>query len=81
MNETNFEALSIHGILFTSSAHTLLMAALAITMVWGLLRILDILAGTPFTKVKEVIYADSKAAALYAGLRFLGACILIGLLF
>ncbi|SFB80494.1 hypothetical protein SAMN05660443_0236 [Marinospirillum celere] len=66
-------------ILVVSTAHTLALALFAVLLVWATLRFLDRITGTPFSEIKEVIYADPKAAALYNGMRFLGACLLIGL--
>jgi len=74
-----YQVIPMKEILFVSTAHTLVLALAAVFLVWATLRLLDWVTGTPFSEIKEVIYADPKAAALYAGLRFLGACLLIGL--
>ena len=56
-------------------------ALVAFIMVFGLLRLSDYVIKLDFNKVVEGMENDPKAAALYLGLRVLGACILVGLLF
>lgn len=66
-------------ILATSTALTLGYAVAAILLTWGLLRALDRAAGLNPKETIRSITDDPKAAALYFGLRFLGACLLVGL--
>lgn len=68
-------------VLITSSSLTLTFAVIAIVCVLLVLRIFDVLTGAPFSSTREKIREDSKAAAVYYGLRFLGVCMLVGQLF
>jgi len=71
----------MNEILITSSSLTMAFAVLAIVLVLMVLRIFDVVTGTPFSSTKKVIQDDAKAAAVYYGLRFLGVCLLVGQLF
>ena len=68
-------------VLVTSSLLTLAFAMLALVLVLVVLRLFDMVTGTPFSETKKVIKNDPKAAATYYGLRFLGVCLLVGQLF
>lgn len=65
-------------ILIESAIFRLAFAGLAVGVTWGLLRLLDKAAGVPFRTVVREIADDAGTAALYYGLRFLGACLLVG---
>lgn len=66
-------------LLIISTLQTLFIATAAILLVWLLLRLLDKALGRKFGEIYDVIIKDSKATALYFGLRFIGACVLVGL--
>ena len=66
-------------LLIVSTLQTLMMAICAVLLVWLLLRLLDRISGCKFTVFLEEIRNDSMASAVYFGLRFLGACLLVGL--
>ena len=60
----------------------LLKASLAMGCLWGTLRLLDLAAGTSFKhdllpKIKD----GNMAVSFYCAVRFLGACVLYGILF
>jgi hypothetical protein len=66
---------------------SLAAALVALVALFFGLRFFDILAGRPFRSkdaaarggVVNIIHSDPRATAHYYGLRFLGACILFGL--
>jgi hypothetical protein len=58
---------------------TLLYALSALAMVLAVLRWLDKGAGRPWGEIINVIRKEPHAAALYYGLRFAGACLLVGM--
>ena len=73
---------------------TVMRAVVALALLWGLLRVFDRSLGFSFnnwlTRVsggngggdeKHEEGENSKAVAMYLGARFVGACILFGLLF
>jgi ABC-type sulfate transport system permease component len=66
-------------VILTSGVITLFYALVALFLVWAVLRIFDKSSVTPFSAVKEVILSDSISTAIYYGLRFSGACMLVGL--
>lgn len=67
-------------VIITSSLLTLVMAIVAVFMTWGCLRVLDILTGFDF---RSWVQSDKNdiAVAIYLGARFIGACLLVGMLF
>lgn len=69
----------MENIILISTAQTLFIAAAAILLVWFLLRVLDRASGSKFRVIYAVIIQNPQAAALYFGLRFVGACLLVGL--
>lgn len=58
---------------------TALYAMTALVIVLGLLRWLDKSAGRPWCHVIDNIREDPRAAAFYYGVRFAGACLLVGM--
>ena len=66
-------------ILLISSLQTLSLAACALVLVWLLLRAMDKSGNHKFTSVTETLRQDPMAAAVYYGARFIGACLLVGL--
>ncbi|TKA91822.1 hypothetical protein FAZ79_00515 [Guyparkeria sp. SB14A] len=68
-------------VLFTSTLFTLVMALAAVIGAVFTLRWLDRRAGHSFREAIEVLRHDPLGLALYHGLRFLGVCLLVGLLF
>lgn len=70
---------TMYAVMATGSIHTLVMSGFAILIVWLVLRFLDKAANRPFTQSFEVINDSPVALAVYYGLRFLGACLLCGL--
>lgn len=58
---------------------TALYALTALVLVLGLLRWLDKSAGRPWGYVIDTIREEPRAAALYYGIRFAGACLLVGM--
>ena len=66
-------------VLMTSSAMTLGFALLALLMGWLALRVLDRTGGVNFKETMGRISYEPKPAAIYFGLRFIGMCLLIGL--
>ncbi|WP_243546384.1 hypothetical protein [Pseudodesulfovibrio tunisiensis] len=68
--------LELIGIQYLTTA---LYAMTALVLVLGLLRWLDKSAGRPWGDVIDIIREDPHAAALYYGVRFAGACLLVGL--
>ena len=71
--------MSLSEVALTGAAQSLVLAICALFLVWLMLRVLDKLAGRPFGEVYETITRDAKASALYFGLRFVGACTLVGM--
>lgn len=67
-------------VIITSSLLTLVMSLIAVFLVWGCLRVLDILTGFDFRKWVQGDKNDI-AVAIYLGSRFIGACLLVGMLF
>ena len=70
----------MNQVMLTSGIYQLVMAVLAIIIVWFLLRLLDVSLGFRFRTWLQENNNDT-AVGIYLGLRFLGACILVGLLF
>lgn len=70
----------MNQVLLTSIGLQLVTAIIALLVIWGMFRLLDRGMGHPFADAVEKMYENPMAVALYYGLRFLGACILIGLL-
>lgn len=70
----------MNTVMLTSGVYQLVMAIIAILMVWLLLRLLDVALGFRFRDWLQENQNDT-AIGIYLGLRFLGACILVGLLF
>ncbi|MCW8918954.1 MAG: hypothetical protein OQL08_09095 [Gammaproteobacteria bacterium] len=66
-------------VIVTSTSLTLFMAFIALFLVWMLLRLLDISQGRDIHLTLNRIHDDPRSAALYLGLRFMGACLLVGL--
>ncbi len=66
-------------VLVTSSAMTVTFALVAIIMGWFLLRWLDRMGGVVFEQTVKGICDEPVAAALYFGLRFVGVCVLLGM--
>lgn len=71
--------LSLSEVALAGAVQSLVLAVCALILVWLMLRVLDKLAGRPFGEIYEVITLDAKASALYFGLRFAGACTLVGM--
>ena len=71
--------MSLSEVALAGAAQSLVLAICALFLVWLMLRVLDKLAGRPFGEIYEVITLDAKASALYFGLRFVGACALVGM--
>jgi len=69
MQEIIFSGLALNGA----------YALLSILSVWMMLRMLDNLSNVEFHLVINALLKDEKATALYFGLRFVGACLLFGL--
>ena len=70
----------MNQVMLTSGIYQLVMAVMAIIIVWFLLRLLDVSLGFRFRTWLQENNNDT-AVGIYLGLRFLGACILVGLLF
>lgn len=68
----------MQNVVFTSLLMQAVTAVAALLLIWVLFRVLDKGTGMPFSKAIETIYQSPNAVALYYGLRFLGACVLIG---
>lgn len=69
-------------ILLISTAQKLFIAVIALFAVWLLLRFMDNSVNQPFSSTLDRIKNhESIATALYYGLRFVGACLLVGLIF
>ena len=66
-------------LLIVSTLQTLIMAVFAVLLVWLLLRLLDRISGYKFTLFLEEIRHEPMALSVYFGLRFVGACLLVGL--
>jgi len=71
----------MNDVILTSAMLKLGMAVVAIFFTWGSLRILDVLLSFDFRRWLNAECNDDLAVALYLGARFVGACILVGLLF
>ena len=67
-------------VILTSIVVKLLTALAALLIVWGMFRLLDKGTGHPFSEAMEKMYESPLAVAAYYGLRFVGACLLVGLL-
>lgn len=67
-------------ILATSIIMRAIIALIALVVIWGLFRALDHASGHPFKEAVEKMYESPLALAIYYGLRFVGGCVLIGLL-
>lgn len=65
-------------VLMTSGVYRLFFALLALVALFFLLRWFDQLSGKTFKNAYSRIQDDAKALAIYYGLRFLGACLLLG---
>ena len=65
--------------LTTNLLGILITGPIAIVMCWGMARTLDKIAGRRFSDAYEKMLTDPDALARYHGQRFLGICILIGL--
>jgi len=70
----------MNQVMLTSGIYQLVMAVLAIIIVWFLLRLLDVSLGFRFRTWLQENENDT-SIGIYLGLRFLGACLLVGLLF
>lgn len=69
-------------VILTSSLLTLVMAMIAGALLWVALRFLDYLVGFNFGDwINRAKRANHIAVAVYLGARFVGACLLVGLLF
>lgn len=72
----------MNEVIFTSTLLTLSMSILALVSVYGVLRFLDHLSGFNFRGfINDANKEPSIAIAIYLGCRFVGACLLVGLLF
>ena len=67
------------GLVFAGAARDIIVALIALLATWGALRLLDSLGGKPFGGALNAIRGGSYATAIYYGLRFVGACLLVGL--
>lgn len=63
-----------------STVTDLVRAVLALLILWGLFRLLDRAAGRGWLEVSDKILRNPLAAAVYYGLRFIGAAALMGML-
>jgi hypothetical protein len=69
----------MEDVLFWSFATRSLWAALAVLLLWGLLRLWNHLTGDSFDYAFKEIVNDPPAAAVYFGLRFVGIALLVGM--
>ena len=69
----------MNEVLMTSALMTMFYAVMAVAVTWGMLRLLDVAGGLYSKKIIWRIGDDPRSACIYFGLRFLGACILVGL--
>lgn len=67
-------------VIFVSTALDIGLALVALALLWGVFRLLDHAAGRKWWEVSDTILRDPLAAAVYYGLRFIGAATLMGLL-
>lgn len=76
----NEELLAVmQEMLVAGSVNRIVFALLALVMIWLLLRLFDRMSGVKFKRVMhERISTDAAASAWYFGLRFVGACYLVG---
>lgn len=58
----------------------LIVVVIALVVVWAVLRVLDRLTGVRFVSVYHAMATNPLGLGLYLGLRFIGACLLVGLL-
>ena len=58
----------------------LIVVVIALVVVWAVLRVLDRLTGVRFVSVYQAVATNPLGLGLYLGLRFIGACVLVGLL-
>jgi len=65
-------------VLFTSGVYRLAFALLALLGLFLLLRLFDKLSGHSFNTAYSRINDNAQALAVYYGLRFMGACLLLG---
>jgi hypothetical protein len=66
-------------ILATSALLTVAYALFALIAAWYVLRVFDSLGRVHFKTTIGRISSDPKAAAVYFGCRFIGVCLLVGL--
>jgi hypothetical protein len=71
--------ISITTLLTVSGIQTLAFALIAILLGWLLLRGLDRLSRVDFKLTMTRIAHEPHAAALYFGCRFVGVCLLLGM--
>ncbi|SEG12872.1 hypothetical protein [Marinobacterium lutimaris] len=73
------DQMTMDGVLMVSSLLTLAFALLALFMGWLSLRLLDRMGGINFKETVGRITYEPKPAAIYFGLRFVGVCVLLGM--
>lgn len=66
-------------ILATSALLTIAHALFALVAAWYLLRVFDQIGRVNFRATMMRITQDARSAALYFGCRFIGVCLLVGL--
>jgi hypothetical protein len=64
-----------------SAVGRLMFVLIALFVVVSMLRILDKLGGYPFKEQMKIIRKDSRALAIYSGLRLLAVGLAVGLVF
>lgn len=69
----------MNEVILTSWLMTVSYAALAVVGGWWLLRLLDRIGGVNFKETVGRITSEPLSAAIYFGLRFLGVCLLLGM--
>jgi hypothetical protein len=71
--------MNMNEVILTSSIITIATALVAIIMAWLMLRLLDALGFIDFKTTIVRICSNETSAAVYFGLRFVGVCILFGM--
>jgi hypothetical protein len=73
------KGMNMNEVILTSSIITIATALVAIIMAWLMLRLLDALGFIDFKTTIVRICSNETSAAVYFGLRFVGVCILFGM--
>jgi len=69
----------MNEVIMTSTMLSVFYALVAVLGAWLMLRLLDRVSGVDFTKTMLGVCANEHSAAIYLGLRFMGVCILFGM--